>query len=451
ARGGSMARKLIVTLLAAALPLAAVPVATASELDVTAETSLAIDTGSTAEETTTFSTTTQFFEMFFPESESVDTQETPPPDSTFIPEADPESATVEATVTPAEDAPLTFEEFRVPDAVATDITAEWYDELINSHEWLTWAPMEFHPTDSQLDRMGLPSAEILSRQRYPEPTMITKSGETEDVDIDPVNQETGTLGPTAPPFAGAGWFGIRPGAKVLLLNGGSIGWCTLAHVYGSPGNYSISTAGHCGKTGDTATLIAAFGNRAGVLNPVLLDFGTFKTSHDGGLGNDWALISIKSEFQSLVSPTMAFWGGPRGMYTPTGQLVGITFPRRGLVPQVELSTDPTLAQVIVHYGHGTGIGTGGTPRGGTAIYWGTTHFMFEGLLSPGDSGSGSNALVGDTVGGSMEAAGINTHIWVDPLMRSGIGIMAGTRATQVSGTLANGQIVPYPVPVTGAP
>jgi hypothetical protein len=32
-------------------------------------------------------------------------------------------------------------------------------------------------------------------------------------------------------------------------------------------------------------------------------------------------------------------------------------------------------------------------------------------------------------------------------MREGLGIMAGTRATQVQGTLANGQILPYPAPV----
>jgi hypothetical protein len=77
--------------------------------------------------------------------------------------------------------------------------------------------------------------------------------------------------------------------------------------------------------------------------------------------------------------------------------------------------------------------------------------MFTGVLTPGDSGSGSNTLAGDTVGATMEAAGINTHIYVDPLMRKGIGIMGGTRATQVAGTLANGQIVPYPVPAPGLP
>ena len=50
----------------------------------------------------------------------------------------------------------------------------------------------------------------------------------------------------------------------------------------------------------------------------------------------------------------------------------------------------------------------------------------------------------------MEAAGTITHIYVDPLMRDGIGIMAGTRTTKV-GTPTNGQIVPYPVPISGLP
>src|SRR5439155_4504835 len=112
---------------------------------------------------------------------------------------------------------------------------------------------------------------------------------------------------------------------------------------------------------------------------------------------------------------------------------------------------PTLVQQIVHYGHGVGVGAGGTPRSATAISWRADHFMFFGAISPGDSGSGSNTLTGDAVGDNREAAGINTHLWVDPLMRNGFGIMGGTRATQVSGTLANGQIVPYPAPVAGAP
>jgi hypothetical protein len=225
----------------------------------------------------------------------------------------------------------------------------------------------------------------------------------------------------------------------------------MAHVYGAPGSYDISTAGHCGRPGDTATVIAGTGNRGDATGVILLDFGTFATSHDGGLGNDWALIDINPAYQGLVTPTMCFWGGPRGMYTNTGQVVGVNFPNNGLVPQVSLTPDPTLAQTVVHYGHGTGVGAGGTPRAGEAIAWGASHFMFFGAISPGDSGSGANTLLGDTVGANMEAAGIMTHLFIDPLMRQGLGIMGGTRATAVAGTLANGQIVPYPAPVPGLP
>ncbi|MGH2724491.1 MAG: hypothetical protein ACRDI0_09560 [Actinomycetota bacterium] len=225
----------------------------------------------------------------------------------------------------------------------------------------------------------------------------------------------------------------------------------MAHVYGAPGNYDISTAGHCGKTGQTATVIAALGNRGGVAGAVLLDFGTFAKSQSGGLGKDWALIDIKSEYQGLVSPTMCFWGGPRGMYTKTGDLAAVSFQGNSLIPQVLVTPDPLLAQAIVHYGHGAGVGAGGTPRAGTAIAWRSSWFMFEGVIAPGDSGSGANTVLGDTVGANMEAAGIITHIWIDPLMRSGIGIMGGTRATQVSANLANGQVVPYPAPAPGLP
>jgi len=52
------------------------------------------------------------------------------------------------------------------------------------------------------------------------------------------------------------------------------------------------------------------------------------------------------------------------------------------------------------------------------------------------------------VGAQREAAGINTHIYLDgiqPFLTS-TGLMAGTRSALVTGTLANGQLVPYPVP-----
>ena len=366
-----------------------------------------------------------------------------------VAEAITETASTE-TVAPVPD-PIVLREFSIPEANLQQLTDEWIDNILATYPEGTWAPLKTELTDRQLDLLGLPSSDVLLGQRFPEPTMIDEAGNKERVDLPPVFAETGTLGPTVATFAGAGWFGIRPGALVLLISGNSIGWCSRAHVYGSPGSYQISTAGHCGKGGDVATVVAGFGQRGDALHPILLDFGTFKTSTDGGLGNDKALISIASQWQSLATPTAVFWGGPRGVYTKTGSTVAVNFPRNNLIPSVSVNPDPLLAQAIVHYGHGTGVGTGGTPRAGTAIHWGSSHYMFEGVITFGDSGSYSNVIVGDTVGGSMEAAGINTHIYVDPLMRQGIGIMGGTRATAVSATLANGQIVPYPAPLPGLP
>jgi hypothetical protein len=344
-------------------------------------------------------------------------------------------------------------EFKLDEDALCDFRDKWIDDILETHRPGTWAKMKFELSDRQLARAGLPSREILASHDYSKPTLVTQEGRTFDVPKEDLEQAmaSSSAGPTVATFGGSTCLGIRPGALLLSVTSSSIGWCTMAHVYGSPGSYDISTAGHCGKTGDTATVIAGLGNRGDATGVILLDFGKFGTSHDGGLGNDWATIDIDPAYQSLTTPTMCFFGGPRGMYTKTGSLVGITIPRNGLIPNVTLTPDPTLAQTIVHYGHGVGIGTGGTPRAAEVIHWGASHFMFNGVITFGDSGSGSNTLLGDTIGANMEAAGINTHIWVDPLMRSGIGIMGGTRATAVSGTLANGQIVPYPIPITGLP
>lgn len=338
---------------------------------------------------------------------------------------------------------LDLSEFRVDQDAMCDIRKEWVDHLLATNAPGTWAPMKFEPSDGQLARMGLPSSEVLLSRRYPVPTIVAPDGRTEEIPVGEFNDAMqAAMDPAVASFAGTGCLGIRPGAFLLLLNGGSVGWCSLAHVYGS----SISTAGHCGKVGDTATVIAAVGNHAGVAGPVLLDFGKFSTSVDNGLGNDYALISVTSTYQNLVTPTMCFWGGPRGVYAKEGGTATVNWNNGS----VSVNPDPFLPQAVVHYGHGTGVGAGGTPRAGTAIHWGATHFMFIGSITPGDSGSGANTLTGDTVGANMEAAGIMTHLYIDPLMRQGIGIMGGTRATAV-GTPTNGQIVPYPVPISGLP
>lgn len=346
---------------------------------------------------------------------------------------------------------MSFQTYDVRPEVWQEVTQEWVEHLLATHPAGTWVPMKFEPTDAQLAKLGLPNRAFLTSQRFPVPTMVTPSGQKEEVVLPAVEEPLGTsIGPAYTTYAGTGCTGIRPGAWLLLLEDGGVGWCSMAHVYGSPGNYTVSTAGHCGKTGDVATVIAAFGNRDGVLNPVLLDFGTFsKSTGDGGIGKDWALIKVNPAYQHLVSPTMCAWGGPRGMYTKSGQIVTGDLSGRG--SPVTINPDVGLAQFILHYGHGTGMGATGTPRIGFAQNWASTHFSFFGAIAPGDSGSGSNALSGDGVGTLNEAAGINTHLYVDPSLRTGTGFMAGTRATAVSATLANGQIVPYPVPFPAGP
>ena len=327
---------------------------------------------------------------------------------------------------------VNLSEFTLAPGAMDQLRTDFIDQTLAEHEPGTWAPLKMELSNKHLALMGLPSADVLRSMDFSKPTAFNADGTTTVMD------------PALVSFAGTGYFGIRPGAWILLISGNSIGWCSAAHVYGSAGSYDISTAGHCGKTGDIATVIGVVGNNT----PVLIDFGKFATSHDGGVGNDWALIDIYPQYQHLVTPTMAFWGGPRGMYTKTGSAATLTFRRNNLLdPQVTLNPDPFLAQGIAHYGHGTGIGAGGTPRAGAAISWGASHFMFFGAISPGDSGSGSNTTGGDAVAAVNEAAGINTHIYVDPLMRKGLGIMAGTRATSVNGTLAQGQLVGYPAPI----
>lgn len=331
-------------------------------------------------------------------------------------------------------------EYVIPDDVMCTIREQWLEKIAQTYEPDTWAPLKWEPTDEQLAMLGLPGRAWLMDREFSTPTAVFPNGDTVKVNL-----------PAVAAYGGAGCFGIRPGAWLLLLDGG-IGWCSMAHVYGSPGSYSVSTAGHCGNVGDRATVIAAFSN-TGI--PILLTFGTFsKSTGDGGIGKDWALIGVNSAYQHLVSPTMCAWGGPTGMFTKTGATASLVWGRFGRLPSVSTNTDPTLPQMILHYGHGTGLGQGvGTARVGEAVDWRSTYFTWFGAISPGDSGSGANTAMGDSIGAVREAAGINTHIYVDglQLFKTGTGYLASTRATSVSATMANGQLLPYPAPVPVAP
>jgi hypothetical protein len=173
-----------------------------------------------------------------------------------------------------------------------------------------------------------------------------------------------------------GEVGIRPGSWMLEPAG-----CTMNFVFQSGTTLGIGTAGHCvNGLGDSVVLLTL---APGGANPVLVDIGTVVKYRDNGIGDDFALVSIRPELNAWVFPTMAVVGGPCGAYEGSGP------------------------ETVWHYGHGLGIGTGGTPRAGVALRWGTDEFGWSGLAIFGDSGSAVR------VGTGLGAAGDLTHLVVD--------------------------------------
>lgn len=171
------------------------------------------------------------------------------------------------------------------------------------------------------------------------------------------------------PTSGLAFTGIRPGAWMLSPAG-----CTMNFVFGTPGNYTIGTAGHCTLSpGDQVILVVV-----GPLSPtpILVHVGnTISTTGDNGPGNDFALVSIFPALQSWVSPSMAHWGGPTRGYTG-----GAVTP-------------------LVHSGHGLVIGTGGTPRAALGLYYdvqtGRQTAYWAGATMLGDSGSAIQTATGE--------------------------------------------------------
>jgi hypothetical protein len=169
--------------------------------------------------------------------------------------------------------------------------------------------------------------------------------------------------------------GIRPGSWMISPAG-----CTMNFVFQKLGQYAIGTAGHCASAGEPVVLLTL---APGTANPVLVEIGTVLVSHDNGIGDDFALVSIKPELNAWVSPTTAVVGGPCGAYGGSGP------------------------ETVWHYGHGLGIGTGGTPRAGVALTWQADAFGWDGAAIFGDSGSPVR------VGTGLQAAGDLTHLVVD--------------------------------------
>lgn len=188
-----------------------------------------------------------------------------------------------------------------------------------------------------------------------------------------------------------GEVGIRPGSWMVSPSG-----CTMNFVFRKRGTYAIGTAGHCvKKTGQHVVLLTL---APGGANPVLVDIGTVILRHDSGVGDDFALVSIRSQLHSWVSPTTAVIGGPCGQYTGSGP------------------------ETVEHYGHGLAIGTGGTPRAGVALTWKADSFGWDGLAIFGDSGSPVRVT-------DLKAAGDLTHLVVNAKWLPSF--IAGTRITKM--------------------
>jgi hypothetical protein len=209
------------------------------------------------------------------------------------------------------------------------------------------------------------------------------------------------------------FLGIRPGQLLLLTGGNGTSLCTSNFVFTNGANFFIGTAGHCGEVGDQVTMLYLPGGLVDIGNVVL-------STGDAGVGNDFALISIDPALNGDVSPSMAHWGGPTGVYTGSGPAV------------------------VQHSGWGAVIGTGGTPRAGIGVDFEGPDWRFVGAITPGDSGSAANVLGG-------AAAGNITHIAVDsgeipPVFMTGTSI---AKILQIAGgysLVTCPSALPWPLP-----
>lgn len=186
--------------------------------------------------------------------------------------------------------------------------------------------------------------------------------------------------------------GIRPGAWMVAPNG-----CTMNFIFqDGQGRLAIGTAGHCvNRVGESVVLLTL---APGSGTAVLVDIGTVVFRRDAGIGEDFALVQIRPELYSWVSPTIALIGGPCGTYGGSGP------------------------ELVFHHGHGLAIGTGGTPRTGLALNWTDDAYGWDGLGIFGDSGSPVRIT-------DDQAAGNLTHIVVDSDWLPGF--IVGTRVTRM--------------------
>lgn len=181
---------------------------------------------------------------------------------------------------------------------------------------------------------------------------------------------------------------VQAGACVVYPYG-----CTANFVYSNGSQYYIGTAGHCvDRVGQSVYMqVSTPGVGASIAN-----VGTVSKFTDGGVGNDYAVIAVRSGL--AVDPAFPT-GGPNGVYTGCGP------------------------EVVRHYGHGYAVAVSqGKQEGGLATNWFDDGFGWTGFGLPGDSGSGVLTATG-------QGAGDFTHLIVDT--RYPGSDLAGTRLTKI--------------------
>jgi hypothetical protein len=170
---------------------------------------------------------------------------------------------------------------------------------------------------------------------------------------------------------------IRPGA-LFLSESGAI--CTYNFIYSN--HQQIGTAGHCVEgRGEVVYILAA------PTIPLVTALGKVAGSKNAGVGNDYALIDIDSQWSQFVDPNVAYVGGPScSVWTPA-------------------------VEAGKHVGHGIQTGLiASVPRVSAITDFDGRSFEGAGELSGGDSGSpmveAAGSLPGCVGGG---AVGVLTH------------------------------------------
>lgn len=224
-----------------------------------------------------------------------------------------------------------------------------------------------------------------------------------------------------------GEVGIRPGSWMI-----SPFWCTMNFVFQNGSRLGIGTAGHCVESGNDEVVLLTVA--PGGSNPVLVNIGTPVVRHDGGIGNDFALIEIRPELHPWVFPTIAGVGGPCGAYTGEG-VVSVDNPINFQGELIPSTFD--LGNTVWHYGHGVGVGTGGTPRTGAGLAWYPDSYTWGGVLYGGDSGSAVRIE-------DLSAAGNLTHgLGIAGVVPLPVGY--GTRITKIQQMVGSWQMVNSPL------